>query len=49
MAHNSSAITGIELEQFMDRLEAQQQEQETDALLAQLQAQPLQALSLIHI
>ncbi|NBF08576.1 hypothetical protein [Pseudomonas sp. Fl4BN1] len=51
MAHNSSAITGIELEQFMDRLEAQQQEQEqeTDALLAQLQAQPLQANSLASI
>jgi len=49
MAHNSSVITGIELEQFMDRLEAQQQEQQTDTLLAQLQAQPLQADSLVSI
>lgn len=46
MAQDSSVITGIELEQFMDRLEAQQQEQETDTLLAQLQAQPLFADSL---
>lgn len=49
MAHDSSAITGIELEQFMDRLEAQQQDQETDTLLAQLQAQPLRADSLASI
>lgn len=49
MAHNSKAITAIELEQFMDRLEAQQQEQENDTLLSQLQAQPLQADSLASI
>ncbi|WP_339070077.1 hypothetical protein WIN67_22800 [Pseudomonas idahonensis] len=49
MAHDSSAITGIELEQFMDRLEAQQQDQETETLLAQLQAQPLRADSLASI
>lgn len=49
MAHDSSVITGIELEQFMDRLEAQQQEQEGNTWLAQLQAQPLRADSLASI
>lgn len=49
MAQDSSAMTGIELEQFMDRLEAQQQEQDNDTLLAQLQAQPLRADSLPSI
>ncbi|MCO7612091.1 hypothetical protein NJH83_17805 [Pseudomonas chlororaphis] len=49
MAHDSSVITGIELEQFMDRLEAQQQEQDSDTLLAQLQAQALRADSLASI
>jgi len=49
MVHNGSAMTGIELEQFMDRLEAERQDNDADTLLAHLRAQPLKADSLASI
>lgn len=47
MTDHSRAIGGIELEQFMDRLEAE--DQGSEPLLAQLRAQPLRADSLVSI
>lgn len=46
MAHLNSVMTGIELEQLMDRLEAECQENDAQALLTSLRAQPLKADSM---
>ncbi|WP_285415143.1 hypothetical protein [Pseudomonas sp. efr-133-TYG-5] len=49
MTQNSTVLSGIELDQFMDRLEVEHQEHGADYLLGQLRAQPLQATSLDSI
>lgn len=49
MTHLNSAMTGIELEQLLDRLEAERQENDAQALLTSLRAQPLKADSMDSI
>lgn len=49
MTQNSTVLSGIQLDQFMDRLEVEHQEHGADYLLGQLRAQPLKAASLESI
>ncbi|MDD1012777.1 hypothetical protein [Pseudomonas rubra] len=49
MTQNSTVLSGIELDQFMDRVEVEHQEHGDEYLLAQLRAQPLKAVSLESI
>lgn len=49
MTQNSTVLSGIQLDQFMDRLEVEHQENGADYLLGQLRAQPLKAASLESI
>jgi hypothetical protein len=49
MTQNSTVLSGIALDQFMDRLEVEHQEHGADYLLGQLRAQPLKAVSLESI
>lgn len=49
MTQNSTVLSGIPLDQFMDRLEVEHQEHGADYLLGQLRAQPLKAASLESI
>lgn len=49
MTQNSIVLSGIQLDQFMDRLEVEHQEHGADYLLGQLRAQPLKASSLESI
>ncbi|QBF25668.1 hypothetical protein EXN22_08170 [Pseudomonas tructae] len=49
MTQNSTVLSGIELDQFMDRVEVEHQEHGDEYLLAQLRAQPLKAASLESI
>lgn len=44
--NNLKALTGIALDQFMDRVDAERQEHDADTALASLRAQPLKADSL---
>lgn len=44
--NNLNTLTGIELDQFMDRVDAERQEQDADTVLVSLRAQPLKADSL---
>ena len=49
MTQNSTVLSGIQLDQFMDRLEVEHQEHGVDYLLGQLRGQPLKATSLESI
>ena len=49
MTQNSTVLSGIQLDQFMDRLEVEHQEHGVDYLLGQLRGQPLKATSLDSI
>ncbi|MEN5198095.1 hypothetical protein ABE525_02610 [Pseudomonas wadenswilerensis] len=49
MTQNSTVLSGIQLDQFMDRLEVEHQEHGADYLLGQLRVQPLKAASLESI
>ncbi|MGF6591705.1 hypothetical protein [Pseudomonas sp. 2835] len=49
MTQNSTVLSGIELDQFIDRLEVEHQEHGDDYVLGQLRAQPLKAASLESI
>ncbi|UVL30779.1 hypothetical protein [Pseudomonas donghuensis] len=49
MTQNSTVLSGIQLDQFMDRLEVEHQEHGADYLLSQLRGQPLKAASLESI
>jgi hypothetical protein len=49
MTQNSTVLSGIQLDQLMDRLEVEHEEHGADYLLDQLRAQPLRAASLESI
>lgn len=49
MTKNSTVLSGIPLDQFMDRVEVEHQEHGADFLLGQLRAHPLKAISLESI